>query len=801
MTDNDKKLKELELLQLEEEEYQNSLNKNQVSAPEKASPIPEKFSNLESAALGTAQGLSLGFADEIEGGIQALPAIFSNERFMDAYRKQRDEARSRYNKAQKDNNLAYLAGEIGGGLPLAAVPALNVAKGLKGLDAIKKAGSLGAATGAIAGFGSSSSDVLEKPFTTIKDVGIGAGLGGIVGGGLQGLIQIPGMGDLSRFYKAGKVADLEGRSILGKAGKQRVAEEIKDTAKLIQETGTKASKYFGEKVTKAAENINETDITSFLDEQIKAIDDLIKNEKFDIEAPQYEKLKNLYNELNDMRFGRVDRIPEEIIENIPSKPGSRAALDKQALEFNRRAERLGLPIRKTVETNKDPSGNIFDELITQGREVSDEVVKNPKNKFVELDDNDLVLSKLEKKLDELNLTEKENNTGLTWELQTVPSSDKSYGRLVRSDELESPIPYKEVFDVKSKLSTPEIPEQDVTFTRMIKRRTGDVNLKPSGEEFRSQLLKRLKPLLKQTQQFEGSGLAQNLATEQLKQLDEFIKVNAPDLYKANQDYTELSELGRILGAVAKGDESMLKGNYGGGTEEYLENLTKARSMLERMGKDTQTGRRSMELFEEYFIPASNELQTKLTNKASVLNQPKQLNLFERMKNAGQVDLPIDPNKLEANELMEVAGNLEDFGQRARRVSEDFDNQQIIKDKLNNALSLRSISLLGDVGAYAAGRTGLTRPIIEGIPKYGAAYPSTMVGVMNTEKKPALQSRALSDMDGNQLGQLVPVLTQKAPQLAQKLADAIKSGDNYQIRTVINEVNQRPDLRSLVSGVQ
>lgn len=135
-------------------------------------------SALESGVRGAAQTASLGFSDEIAGGLEALRDKMRGDArpFEDIYRQHRDESRAKYKAAEAENPNAYLAGEAAGVVGSLAIP------GLGSLGAAKTLGGAvagGAALGAAQGLGSSEADL------TKGDVGgaaADAGLGALVGG-------------------------------------------------------------------------------------------------------------------------------------------------------------------------------------------------------------------------------------------------------------------------------------------------------------------------------------------------------------------------------------------------------------------------------------------------------------------------------------------------------------------------------------------------------------------------------------------------------------------------------------------
>ena len=140
----------------------------------------------ESATRGALQGATLGYSDEIAGGIEAgtrsALRFFGSDIEDKTYQQARDEARAKNERAQKANPWTYGIGEVGGGVATALVPGLGVAKGAGlGLNIVK-----GAGLGAAAGFGTSTAPIVaDKEGNTdlgraATDVAIGAGLGGAV---------------------------------------------------------------------------------------------------------------------------------------------------------------------------------------------------------------------------------------------------------------------------------------------------------------------------------------------------------------------------------------------------------------------------------------------------------------------------------------------------------------------------------------------------------------------------------------------------------------------------------------------
>ncbi len=190
---------------------------------------PKKFiSPTESAVRGLAQGASLGFADELTGGLGALSETVLGGRplsdFGDIYAKERDESRANYDAAKEYNPKTYMGAEIGGGIATAFVPglgALNAAKGAQIGTVMGK----GALQGALTGLGGSSADDVKE---MAADTAMGGTLGAIGGGlGYSAGKAIGGVTDTLADSKVGQYLLNKYRALSG-----GVADKLDDVAEL-----------------------------------------------------------------------------------------------------------------------------------------------------------------------------------------------------------------------------------------------------------------------------------------------------------------------------------------------------------------------------------------------------------------------------------------------------------------------------------------------------------------------------------------------------------------------------------------
>lgn len=119
-------------------------------------------SKTESFARGAVQGATLGYADELSGGMEALweKAKGNPEEFGNLYGQLRDESRANFNKAKGDNPTTYLGGEVAGGAATLAVPGMAAAKGAKLAGVMQTSARAGVAAGVGFSEGENVRDVL-----------------------------------------------------------------------------------------------------------------------------------------------------------------------------------------------------------------------------------------------------------------------------------------------------------------------------------------------------------------------------------------------------------------------------------------------------------------------------------------------------------------------------------------------------------------------------------------------------------------------------------------------------------------
>lgn len=138
------------------------------------------------AGVGALSGASMGFADELAGAVGAGKQAIENkslEGIGENYRKGREDYRQYEQATREAHPIATTAGELAGSaatLPL--LPSGAFAKGAGLAERAVAGARAGAATGAIAGLGSSEADLTKGDVGgALRDTAIGAGSGAAFG--------------------------------------------------------------------------------------------------------------------------------------------------------------------------------------------------------------------------------------------------------------------------------------------------------------------------------------------------------------------------------------------------------------------------------------------------------------------------------------------------------------------------------------------------------------------------------------------------------------------------------------------
>lgn len=146
---------------------------------------------LESFGRGALQGATLGFSDEIAGGLESLAGSLGLTKQNKSYQQARDESRAANAVAAEANPITSKMGEFTGGLATALLPGLGsvgvASKGAGLGGSVLASAKLGATLGGLDAAGKSTAE-------NLGDVAVDAGKGALMGGAVGGVGHLVGKG-------------------------------------------------------------------------------------------------------------------------------------------------------------------------------------------------------------------------------------------------------------------------------------------------------------------------------------------------------------------------------------------------------------------------------------------------------------------------------------------------------------------------------------------------------------------------------------------------------------------------------
>lgn len=325
-------------------------------------PPDREIGNMESLQRGAEQGLTLGFSDEIQGGIEAVgrvagikglgansfselgletPSGFDIEKFKENYRDRRDNERKNLKEVQKANPYAYGTGEFGGAVATSLIPGVGAA------GSVARMAGTGAALGGVSALGNSEADTFSG---MAGDTAKGAVIGGAFGLGAGALQK-----------GAGKLID---------KGISKAAPVIKE---YVEAQGT--LKPNAKEIQAAAERLG-----------VKATPGMLYDGKHmqGLES-QLSQSPSLFGWLVNKNTSKVtdalDEVPKKVLKDAsnlsPFELGEtvKGGIRKQVSE---KAKLLGTPFREVAESTSDMAPNAKDlERFAKGLSRIDNVRLRP----------------------------------------------------------------------------------------------------------------------------------------------------------------------------------------------------------------------------------------------------------------------------------------------------------------------------------------------------------------------------------------------------------------------------------------
>lgn len=195
------------------------LGEEPVAAKEEAADaadelfVDETESALEAGAKGALTGFTMGFYDEIMGGLNAAveamkqqlgPEVTETVTFQDLYARERDKVREELKRLEEQHGPAFMTGEVAGALGGFVVPTGLAARAATGLAKAAKATLGAAASGAASGAGFSEAEDLEDiAADAAKGALAGAAIGGVGSAVGRAFRKIPEVARNSQLKKLG----------------------------------------------------------------------------------------------------------------------------------------------------------------------------------------------------------------------------------------------------------------------------------------------------------------------------------------------------------------------------------------------------------------------------------------------------------------------------------------------------------------------------------------------------------------------------------------------------------------------
>ena len=318
-----------------------------------------EVSKTESFVRGAAQEATLGFADEATAALEAVgKSLTGPEKYLDVYRKAREESREAYKQAEEANPLTYLSGQVVGGIaPAVATGGAGLgALGLK--QAAKQSAIAGLKYGAGSGLGYSQADLTKGEVgEAALDVAKGGAMGGAFGAAIPLISKPAAAGKNALFEKiddiSPEILDISveaakittrGDEIASKAAKAKSFEKIGQlTEDLNDKILEMAKPKYNDDIKKALET-NPGEISDFINTNINRLDDAI--EGVGIESDHGKKLNSLKTTLEKFRNRTLEK------QGIDPKLQPRSQVEaKLTEEMNDilRSERVNPSALKAVE--------------------------------------------------------------------------------------------------------------------------------------------------------------------------------------------------------------------------------------------------------------------------------------------------------------------------------------------------------------------------------------------------------------------------------------------------------------------
>lgn len=319
---------------------------------------------------GAGNGLTLGAEPVAAGGLEALKqAVMNGEISIDDiaknYKSARDSEKQANDKAQDAHSLAYLGGNLVGGLPLAALT--DGATALTGAEGFHKALQAGALIGAGAGAGNALSE--GKDLSGVANDAIGGAGMGMAGGTLAhgagwGLGQLA---DTEIAQNAGKAFKYGLQKVdLTKNGGAAVQQGVSNAAEALGLGLRDANKSSGATLGAVRQALQDSGATVNTTPTVEGIQKAITKLQSSKDPSAASDAAFLQKYLTNLTEG--NKSPVQFNEVLPEEtvPGTPSAQDKlEAKQASLQAKENAVPkgVQSEIVPSNDDAGNPFLNLV------------------------------------------------------------------------------------------------------------------------------------------------------------------------------------------------------------------------------------------------------------------------------------------------------------------------------------------------------------------------------------------------------------------------------------------------------
>lgn len=338
---------------------------------------------INAIGAGAAQGLTLGFGDELAGGLHTVADLPKTgmdwEAIKKAYAANRDKIRAHNTSIENESPALYTGGNVlGAAAPIAfsggAGAAAEAGALARSAPSLARIFGESIATGGIAGAGASEADSLSG---VGQDALEGAAMGAVVPAAITGVgagartvgkgVKALGKTQVLQDLKDALVKTAEGGKLFGKEAKQGIIDRARALGIELGESARGSLNKAGEAVGAEEKALASGGFSADASSTIDKARQMIANLKASIDPTDHADAKRLEEIVDNLTLGLEKDVPVQFPKysesklipekRIPGKPSSREELEKAAAKMRAEAELMNEPLSTDIREITDDQGN------------------------------------------------------------------------------------------------------------------------------------------------------------------------------------------------------------------------------------------------------------------------------------------------------------------------------------------------------------------------------------------------------------------------------------------------------------